>query len=451
MSQAPFDPCRQWLGIDAVDLADPRLVLGVSPAEFDRLAVIRAAERRLAMLRGVPAGQADRARDALVKRVEEARDSVLAQIGTQPAARLSMPPPPGNSAARPPLPTARPAPVPVVPSVPKPPAPAAIMPDDAGDDHADASGIRIRPAVTYRRRSSGTGVLVLLIAALAATAAGLYWFKFRSVGKASKPVPRDVAATEQAPPTPTPPSTTPSPPERPKRRPERRPAAEERPLASAQAASPEPTASDPPEPPPARPTPGPGRQPMRESEGPAPAGTTTEESPRLEEELRKVATALRAADFDSATTSADAAAAAAATPAGRTRAECWAELVTFARGFAGYRDQALAAVQPGNEYDVDGKKIGVVELDDKRFVYRFAGRNRTAPRDRIPGGIVMAIVETWFDDKPANDLFIGAYQATKEKPDLDKARAAWERAQARGADASLLLPLLDDPLLSPDR
>jgi len=48
-----------------------------------------------------------------------------------------------------------------------------------------------------------------------------------------------------------------------------------------------------------------------------------------------------------------------------------------------------------------------------------------------------------------NDLFIGAYHATKEEPDFDKARAAWERAAARGADASLLLPLLDDPLLVP--
>jgi hypothetical protein len=60
----------------------------------------------------------------------------------------------------------------------------------------------------------------------------------------------------------------------------------------------------------------------------------------------------------------------------------------------------------------------------------------------------MAIVTGWFDENPANDLFIGAYHATKEEPDFDKAREYWERAAARGADASLLLPLLDDPLLA---
>lgn len=156
-----------------------------------------------------------------------------------------------------------------------------------------------------------------------------------------------------------------------------------------------------------------------------------------------MAAALREADYDAAS-----AAAAAASAAGGARAEQWSELVTFARGFADYRNQALATVKAGDEYDVDGKKIGVVEIDDERFVYRFAGKNRTAPRDRIPGGIVMAIVESWFDEKPANDLFVGAYHAAKAEPDLDKARAAWERARARGADASLLLPLLDDPILT---
>ena len=43
--------------------------------------------------------------------------------------------------------------------------------------------------------------------------------------------------------------------------------------------------------------------------------------------------------------------------------------------------------------------------------------------------------------------FTGAYHATKTEPDLEKARASWQLANARGADASALLPLLDDPVL----
>ncbi|NBT12315.1 MAG: hypothetical protein EBS56_01770, partial [Planctomycetia bacterium] len=115
MATNPFDPCRQWLGIDAVDLGDPHRVLGISPAEFDRLAVLRAAESRLAKLRGVPAGPFSRARDALIARVEEARETVLAQIAARTTATLSMPPPPGHAASRPPS-TA--VPPPIVPRVP---------------------------------------------------------------------------------------------------------------------------------------------------------------------------------------------------------------------------------------------------------------------------------------------------------------------------------------------
>lgn len=438
MAPAPFDPCRQWLGIDAVDLADPRRVLGVSPVERDRQAIFRAAEVRLATLRSVPPGAFDRARDALVQRVEEARDALLAQIGPQAAFKLSMPPPPGGVAAGTPFAAAPPVAVPrvpTVPTVPRPPASGLEPPFAADDDQPGGPGIRIRPAVTYRRSSSGSGVLLLLIAALAAAAGGLYWYKFRPEATARKRAPRAVAQAEPPAAEEAAPAAAPAPPKAPPPRvarpPVRTPAAKEKPPRPPVADDTPAERPDPPTPPP-----------------PAPPAPTAEESPQLEKQLRAVAAALREADYDAATAAADAASGVAMTAAGRARAEQWSELVTFARGFADYRNQALATVKAGDEYDVDGKKIGVVEIDDERFVYRFAGKNRTAPRDRIPGGIVMAIVESWFDEKPANDLFVGAYHAAKAEPDLDKARAAWERARARGADASLLLPLLDDPILT---
>lgn len=450
MAPAPFDPCRQWLGIDAVDLADPRRVLGVSPIERDRQAIFRAAEVRLATLRSVPPGPFDRARDALVQRVEEARDALLTQIGPQAPFKLSMPPPPGGSAAGSPFAAGQPAAVPHVPR-PAPPSPEPAF--DRGTDQPGAADIRIRPTVTYRRRSSGGGVLLLLIAGLAAAAGGLYWYKFGPGSQARKRDPRAVARAEPAGPQEAAPATPKDPPPRVVRQPSR-PRSEEN--ASPRSAVNDTPAEQPdppvrPAPPPPNAPPPPAASdpvPMPQPQTPAASAPPVEENPQLERELRAVAAALHAADYDAAGAASEAAAAAAMTPAGRTRAEQWAELVTFARGFADYRGQALAAVKAGDEYDVDGKKIGVVELDDERFVYRFAGRNRTAPRDRIPGRIVLAIVETWFDEKPANDLFIGAYHAAKAEPDLDKARAAWERARDRGADASLLLPLLDDPVLA---
>ncbi|NDC62974.1 MAG: hypothetical protein EBZ59_03085, partial [Planctomycetia bacterium] len=86
MSDAVFDPCRQWLGIDAVELAEPRRVLGLAPTESDPLAVIRAADARLSRLRSVAAGPFEMARTSLIRRVEEAREAVLVELASRPPA-----------------------------------------------------------------------------------------------------------------------------------------------------------------------------------------------------------------------------------------------------------------------------------------------------------------------------------------------------------------------------
>ena len=423
MPPAPFDPCKQWLGIDAVDLVDPRRVLGIRPSETDAATVNRAAAARLDRLRSAEPGPFAVAHNALVKRVEEARDAVLAEIAAParptpaPGDRLSMPPPPGGGGA----PAPRPGPtvprVPPVPTVPRPAAAGAAWPDADGGSASPAPAIEIRRQVVYRKKSSGSGVLLVLIAGLAAAAGGLYWYKFRAPRAAAKRPPADVAMVEERRPEPKPvvmppvPKQPPAPPQ-----PEPAPTAE-----------PEPPAPKAPEP-----------------EPPAPK----DDPQTIEASLRRVAESLRSAEFAAAAEAAKEAAAAAKAKASRERVERWTELVTFAQGFADYRSQALATVSPGVEFDIDGKKIIVVEIDGEKFVYRYAGKNKTTPRNRIPGGILMAIVTGWSDENPANDLFIGAYHATKEEPDFDKARECWERAAARGADASLLLPLLDDPLLA---
>ena len=476
MPPAPFDPCRQWLGIDAVDLVDPRRVLGLAAGESDPLAVVQAAEARLDRLRNVAAGPAEAARVALLKRVEEARAALLAQLassrGPAPQGRLAMPPPPGGVAAPPPAPAAGVPvvpPPPAVPTVPRPPAPAA-WPDGRDDSPAGETGlaeheIRLRPTVVYRKQSGGGLVLLLVIAALAAAAAGLYWLKFKAPQPvAERPTPRERPAAPPAVAAPAPSAkpgrerreerfgvpdravSTDAPPDvQPARRRKPRPP-DDAPLAQAATpalpprSAPEPAADARNQPPARQMTP-----------PPAPSGdpqTPAEDARRVEASLARVRDALRDGDFAAAGAAVKDAAEAAATNASRTRVGRWEELVTFAKGFAGYRDQALATVVAGQEYDIDDKKVIVVEVDDRKFVYRYAGKNKTTPRDRIPGGIVMAIVTAWFDDNPANDLYVGAYHATKAEPAFTKARAAWEKARAAGADASALLPLLDDPVLT---
>jgi len=89
-----FDPCREWLGIDAVDLGDPGRVLGLPPGCRDAGLIGRAAETRLEALRQVTPGPFAKAHAVLVARVEEARDSLLAAAFSGNAAAPSTQPRP---------------------------------------------------------------------------------------------------------------------------------------------------------------------------------------------------------------------------------------------------------------------------------------------------------------------------------------------------------------------
>ncbi|MFM8891360.1 MAG: hypothetical protein ACKOTB_07010, partial [Planctomycetia bacterium] len=101
----------------------------------------------------------------------------------------------------------------------------------------------------------------------------------------------------------------------------------------------------------------------------------------------------------------------------------------------------------GDDYEYKKQQISIVEADRKVFKVRVSGETKTFARDKIPSGIVLAIVTRWFDDNPANDLYLGAHHLAKPEPDLERAREHWEKADARGADASGLFPLFDDPVI----
>jgi len=184
----------------------------------------------------------------------------------------------------------------------------------------------------------------------------------------------------------------------------------------------------------------------------ATAEATAEENGQLDATLAKTLEALRQQEYDTVTrllgTASKQTGGRRAGSVASQRIDSWQQLATYFKGFMEYREKALAAVKSGDEYDVKNQKISVVEVDADRFIYRSAGSNKTVARDKIPAGIVLAIVMQWFDANPANDLYVGAYHLAKPEPDLPRAREHWEQARAAGADASVLMPLLDDPVFA---
>jgi hypothetical protein len=157
---------------------------------------------------------------------------------------------------------------------------------------------------------------------------------------------------------------------------------------------------------------------------------------------------MTAGDF----TAADQALQAADTKAGQTpageRVAAWKELLHYARGYKDLQRQALDEVASGNEYDIDSGKLAIVESTPDQLVYLYKGTTQRLDRDKLPSQVVNAIVSDWLDDRPANMLYVGAHEFTKQPPDLAAARQAWDAAAGGGAEASSLLSLLDDPAVA---
>lgn len=447
-NEPPFDPCRQWLGIDAVDLGNARRVLGVGPGETDTIAVVRAADGRLNLLRSLSPGPFEMARTALVKRVEEARDKLLAEITA--SSSLAPPPRSGSGFAMPAPPAQWSAPPPPRPGVAATPPPVP-GPGAAPPAVAEAAGfpeqIRIRTTV-YRKRTPWVGI-TLAILGLAAAAGGLGYYTFvvlpqerrdAAFGAVAK-VDRGREATS--------------------RRSDRRDSSDEVPLRKDPMTRAEMS-------PARRPQPVRAMEQQAESAAAAPVvaappvaarpATNPEPAADTADGLQDAATDQRLADVlakmrrgasaDETKPLLEAAFKGAKSALGRRRVEAWQQLAAYYRGFFGFRDKALAALAPGDEFDVKSQRIIVNEVDDEVVKIRAAGQNKIYPRDKIPAGIVLAIVTRFLDNaaNPANDLYVGAYHLAKPASDAARAREHWERAQAGGADAAALMALLEDPV-----
>jgi hypothetical protein len=479
----PIDPCREWLGIDAVDLASPHLVLALRVGETDLQAIEQAAAARLRTLEAINPGPFERAHAALVIRIGEARDEMLASARRAaaqprlppPRGGLAPPPPPLSSSGAPAWPGSVSAPQPLTPPVDSPP-PLPVVPTasdafmsaqpvpqdlaaprdnegrppfSAGASDADEVVI-VGGSRRRRRRSGDSGWIVATIMSLVAVAAALVAFvvvsgqeRGRRVAARGSERPR-ITREEPITPARRPDHSTRRPPDSPKQ-PRDEPASHEPTPQPMEESAPQEPALDVPAP--IDPTP----------EEPEPKDPTPEEPTAdpaadpaaVEKALKKAYAEIRAGRFAAADKAVNEASAAAGDDLTAGRAERWRLLVTYARKLAEYRDTALSEAAKGGDYNVDGSVISVVEMNQTQFVYKELGEMKRPPKDAIPPRIVFAILSTWFagDGRPANDIFLGVQHLVGGEPDLDAARAAWRRAGQGGEEVAPLVGLLADPVL----
>jgi outer membrane biosynthesis protein TonB len=426
--ESPFDPCRQWLGIDAVELVTPHRVLGISPLETDPLVIVRAADQRLFTLRSIDPGPLARARDALLARIEQSRDAMLAAAS---AAR-------GSPSL--PFPATNHQPGGVFGSG------AAVEPPSA--PLFPAPGVVVRPRAVVRRSSP---VLPLAVAALLLGAAG--WLGYQVLQNQSGKSAASVALS--TPPQPERPAS-----ERPRavrqRRPAPEPITEQEPIADPEderEPEPEPEPITEPEPEPiTEPEPEPITEPEPESITEPEPETAASDGDTLEDHLENVYAALRRSDFPTADKLLDTAQdVAASDESASERLGRWRLLAAYARNFPALRDKALKASGENEIKLKDGRIIGIVEVDATRVVYRDRGRNERVPRDRLPDDVLLAIVHQWFNAarKPGNHLYLGTFHVLRDPPDLASAQGEFQLAAFSGEpDGTVLQQLLTDPVIA---
>ena len=105
-------------------------------------------------------------------------------------------------------------------------------------------------------------------------------------------------------------------------------------------------------------------------------------------------------------------------------------------------DAELKRLVPGDELDLAGTKVAVVESNPKSLTLHLVGKSEKHSRAALPGPWALAVAEHRFDNSSANKLFLGAFLAVDLQGDRQRARQIWQKAQPDEPTAGELLKLL---------
>jgi len=175
-------------------------------------------------------------------------------------------------------------------------------------------------------------------------------------------------------------------------------------------------------------------------------------APLVETSLRAAIAALREGDQAAARRAVDASLEAAGeAPDLTVRCERWRLLVTYAEELEAHRRKASESAAEGRDYTIGDRTIGIVELTPQAFAYKERGQTVRGPRRDLPKPIERAILREWFagDGRAANHIFLGIDRLLETKPDMQKVRDEWETALRGEPATQALMPLLDDPAITP--
>lgn len=122
-----------------------------------------------------------------------------------------------------------------------------------------------------------------------------------------------------------------------------------------------------------------------------------------------------------------------------------AEVVSQAEEYWRGVEDGWQRLQAGQELQINGRIMIVVEIDSQKLILRDAGRNRTIARSDIPGRLAVYLANSTLQtDSASNRLLAIAFTATETDFAEKTLREQWEAAAAAGADVGDLPRVLDD-------
>ena len=117
-------------------------------------------------------------------------------------------------------------------------------------------------------------------------------------------------------------------------------------------------------------------------------------------------------------------------------------LTTYVEGFWEAVQKGLEGLEKAGELKIGNTVVSVVEVSPSHILIREAGENRRYSVDQLPARLAVAIAQNWFDDRPDNKLYLGAFHFVGPPIDVAEAKRLWEEAAGAGVDADRLLALL---------
>jgi hypothetical protein len=117
-------------------------------------------------------------------------------------------------------------------------------------------------------------------------------------------------------------------------------------------------------------------------------------------------------------------------------------LPKYVNGFWEAVREGLNGLEEAGELKVGNTYVSIVEVRAERLTILANKKHHRYPLDELPAGLAVAIARRWFDEKPENKIYVGAFYFVDPRTDRAEAKRLWEEASSAGVDAKRLLALL---------